>query len=143
MKDNWKIDPAVVFGALCFFFLVYSIVIYLEPTKKNISEIKVADEAKGRLVWQKYNCHTCHQLYGLGGYLGPDLTNVYSKYNGSDLVLKTLFKGGFKQMPTFKMTENEQDLLIAFLRSTDESGSSDPRDYEILHDGMIERNDRE
>lgn len=109
---------------------------------KKVEGIKVEKAAEGRLVWQKYNCQSCHQLYGLGGYLGPDLTNEYSKFSGNHEVLKAFFKGGFKQMPTFSLTKNEEDLLIEFLKETDASGNGDPRNYKLLNDGMIEQNGR-
>ena len=33
----------------------------------------------GKVLYQKYNCTACHQIYGLGGFLGPDLTIVVSQ----------------------------------------------------------------
>lgn len=141
MKRNWKIDPAVFFGVLCFLFLVFSLTIYLKPLKETkIGKIQVEKATKGRLIWQKYNCQSCHQLYGLGGYLGPDLTNTYRKINGSQEVLHYFLTSGNKQMPSFQLTSEEEQLLLDFLKFTNESGSADPRDYETLSNGMIEQN---
>lgn len=138
-----KIKPLHVFSLLCIGFLIFSFSIYMRPLSvKKVEGIKVEKAAEGRLVWQKYNCQSCHQLYGLGGYLGPDLTNEYSKFSGNHEVLKAFFKGGFKQMPTFSLTKNEEDLLIEFLKETDASGNGDPRNYKLLNDGMIEQNGR-
>lgn len=51
-------------------FLAYSFSIYLHPFStaydKRLNRELVSE---GRLVWQKYNCQSCHQFYGLGGYL--------------------------------------------------------------------------
>lgn len=34
---------------------------------------------QGKRVFQAYNCMGCHTLVGNGGYLGPDLTQVYKR----------------------------------------------------------------
>lgn len=137
-----KLKPRHVFIALSVSFLIFTIGLYLKPFDvKKHKHIDYKKASEGRLVLQKYNCQSCHQFYGLGGYLGPDLTNVYSKYNKNEKLIKALMKGGFKQMPSFKLSENEENLLVEFLKSTDASGSSDPRDFKMLNDGMIEQND--
>ena len=93
-------------------------------------------------MWQKYNCQSCHQLYGLGGYLGPDLTNVYSNTKKGEVVIRTLVKYGVKQMPACNMSKNELDNLVEFLKSVDASGKADPRNFNITRTGMIERNEK-
>ncbi len=85
---------------------------------------------EGQLVLQKYNCHTCHQIYGLGGYLGPDLTNVYSRRNQNEDYLKAIIQSGVRQMPGFKITAKEMKSLIAFLKNLDATGSADVKKYE-------------
>jgi nitric oxide reductase subunit C len=97
---------------------------------------KVASE--GRLVWQKYNCQSCHQLYGLGGYLGPDLTYIYSAPGKGEIVIKALVKSGTTQMPSFNLTIEEETNLLQFLKSTDASGQADPRKFLVKSNGMIE-----
>ena len=72
-----SLQPKHIYVTLCTLFLVYSFSIYLQPYFKG-SVADKTDIAAGRIVWQKNNCQSCHQLYGLGGYLGPDLTNEMS-----------------------------------------------------------------
>ena len=78
---NLFAHPKRIFFVLFVCFIAFSVWIYTIPlfSPSQYSEKELHLVAEGRLVWQKYNCHTCHQLYGLGGYLGPDLTNVYSR----------------------------------------------------------------
>lgn len=128
---------------LSFLFLLYSFSIYLKPlyihSKINFDQKKAIE---GRLVWQSYNCQSCHQLYGLGGYLGPDLTNVYSKPSKGESVIKLMVKYGVKQMPTYNIPDKKLSELIEFLKSTDASGKSDPRIFITTKTGMIERHDK-
>lgn len=142
-SESMKIKPIHIFSLLCLAFLIFSFGIYLKPiTAKTSGNVNVSKASEGRLIWQKYNCQACHQLYGLGGYLGPDLTNEYSKFNGNHAALKAMFQGGLKQMPKFDLNEQEEDLLIEFLKQCDESGNADPRNYKIFTNGMIEQNGR-
>lgn len=134
-----KIKTVHIFSILCILFLVYSFNIYLIPLHSKMPEgfdSKVASE--GRLVWQKYNCQSCHQFYGLGGYLGPDLTNIYSAPGKGEVMIKALVKSGTNQMPSFNLTLEEESNLLQFLKSTDASGIADPRKFLVKSNGMIE-----
>ncbi|MEX0995578.1 MAG: c-type cytochrome [Flavobacteriaceae bacterium] len=128
----------ITFMLLSVAFLLFSWSIYVD---ENIYENKPADydaqlQKQGRLVWQKYNCHVCHQLYGLGGFLGPDLTNVSQKgFHYVDAFLKN----GAASMPALELTEEETQQLFEFLKATNASGSSNPKDYRKLWNGMIEQ----
>ena len=69
----------------------------------------------GKLLYQKHNCTSCHQLYGLGGYLGPELTTILSqpeRENYSRAILKT----GTQRMPDFHLKDDETDNIIEFLK---------------------------
>jgi nitric oxide reductase subunit C len=135
-----KFTPLLVFIILCVLFLTYSFSIYLNPLSiKADKGFQIQNASEGKLVWQKYNCQSCHQLYSLGGYLGPDLTNIMSNPNKGEAVVKAMFISGTKQMPAFHLTETEMNSLIAFLKSTDVSGNSDPRKLKTNKIGMIER----
>lgn len=144
MKIKKRHTSTIIFTLLCLAFLIFSMSVYLKPLHvEKFDKKEVAKASEGRIVWQKYNCHVCHQLYGLGGYLGPDLTNVYQKYKSNTEVLRHIFKGGMKQMPIFNLSKEEEDLLITFLKSTNESGIADPRNFKKLSNGMIEQHGKQ
>lgn len=127
--------PIIPFIVLGLSFLAFSFSIYLQPALAP--QAASVGAAEGRLVWQRYNCQSCHQLYGLGGYLGPDLTNVYSAPGKGDAYIRAMLKAGLAPMPVFHLSEEETVQLIAFLKAADESGSASPRDFIILPTGMI------
>lgn len=77
---------------------------------------------EGEKIWQKNNCISCHQLYGLGGYLGPDLTNVASQPNKGEPYIKAFFNSAPGTMPRFHFTEKEKDRLYKFLKHVDQTG---------------------
>lgn len=115
-------------------YLIYSFTLYTSlPVKQCIVDKRVEN---GKLVWQKYNCNSCHQLYGLGGYIGPDLTNVYSKR--SEAFIKAFLKNGTTAMPNFNINDYEMDCLLKYFNTIDNSGKSDPRNFRINNDGTIE-----
>ena len=128
----------ITFLSLSAAFVLFSWTLYSD---ENSYEKKPPDynqelQKQGRLVWQKYNCHVCHQLYGLGGFLGPDLTNVSEK---GFLYIDAFLKNGAASMPAFEITEAETKQLFEFLKATNASGSSNPKDYKKLWNGMIEQ----
>ncbi len=123
----------VVVTLLVIAFLSYSSYIYYRlPVNKYAVDPNAED---GKMVWQKYNCNACHQIYGLGGYLGPDLTNIYS-LKGADYI-KPLVNFGPRTMPAFHLSDIELKDLIAYLKSVDASGKSDPRTFTIHSNGTI------
>lgn len=77
----------------------------------------------GRNTWQEKNCQSCHQLYGLGGYMGPDLTNIIST-NGVNRA-KTFIKYGTGKMPDMSLSDEEVNNLIAYLSWIDKTGKSE------------------
>lgn len=120
---------------LIFSFIIYTICIYFNFSQTNVRISAPAQE--GKLVWQQYGCNSCHQVYGLGGYLGPDLTNVYSK--GGSGYIKAFLKSGTEVMPKFQLTENEINNLAAYLKVVDSSGKSSPHLFKINYDGTIQQ----
>ncbi len=130
--DRQKI---IVLSLLIISFLLYSFSIYISPTQKKETVSLLA--SRGKLAWQQYNCVACHQVYGLGGYLGPDLTNAYSKRGAA--YIKVFLANGTATMPNFYLSDEEIAALIAYLQQVDASGSSDPRSYTIQPDGTIQQ----
>ena len=76
---------------------------------------------RGKLLFQKYNCTSCHQLYGLGGYLGPELTTVISQQGKGEFYANAFLKSGTQRMPDFHLSEEEVNDLVQFLKYVDKT----------------------
>lgn len=129
----WK---RLVFYSLCVGFMVYTYKLWTYEEKPSfVSPRLVAD---GKLVWQKYNCQSCHQFYGLGGYLGPDLTNEFARWNNNARIIEAFIRSGNNRMPSYNLSEDEMKSLLGFLQAMNTTGNADPRHFAIRKDGMIE-----
>jgi nitric oxide reductase subunit C len=106
----------------CFFFIaffIYSFFVYTKGTEQPAT-IKITNEVRtGKLLFQKLNCIACHQLYGLGGYLGPELTTVISQKTKGESYARVFLKNGTRQMPDFKLSDHDIDCLISYLSYID------------------------
>jgi ubiquinol-cytochrome c reductase cytochrome b subunit len=73
--------------------------------------------ARGVALFNSKGCITCHQINGVGGQRGPDLTNVGQRYRRDQLT--TIIMAGGGAMPAYagNMTEEELNALLAFLLS--------------------------
>lgn len=101
------------------------------------SEFMSEDVRSGKHLFQKYNCISCHQIFGLGGYMGPDLTNCISSDGGPQRADIWLRNGSIK-MPNFNLSDQEVNDLIAFLTYIDKTGTSPPKEFEINSIGTID-----
>ncbi|MEZ5966198.1 MAG: cytochrome c [Planctomycetota bacterium] len=77
-------------------------------------------ELRGRQVFLSHNCYACHQIYGFGGFLGPDLTNAAQRVPRARL--EELLTHGSKQMPAFALPAADIDAVEAYLRAVDRTG---------------------
>jgi nitric oxide reductase subunit C len=77
---------------------------------------------EGEILWQNNNCVSCHQFYGLGGYLGPDLTNVISHKSKGPKYVRAFINSGVKSMPKFEFSEEEKENIVQFLTYVDKTG---------------------
>jgi nitric oxide reductase subunit C len=106
-------------------FMIYTFFIYCYcDERETYKSIPNKQALAGWKTWQQYNCQSCHQIYGLGGYMGPDLTNVASDSTKDEKYLKTFLKYGTGKMPNFNLNDTEVFSLIAFLKWVDKSGYS-------------------
>ncbi|WKZ61392.1 MAG: cytochrome c [Cyclobacteriaceae bacterium] len=133
MKESHKYG---LYVGLLLSFSVYTMFVYTQPVVVD-AQIS-ADPAVGKMIWQERNCSACHQLYGLGGFLGPDLTNVYSATGKGSLYIKAFVSSGTTVMPSFDMSEKELEHLLAFLAHVDASGKADPKTFKRNVSGTIE-----
>jgi nitric oxide reductase subunit C len=108
---------AVLFGLMT--LLVYSDYPNAAPV------VRLSEDAQaGNTLWLKHNCQTCHQLYGFGGFLGPDLTN-YVQGMSRARYDRMLTEGGGR-MPAFHLSDTERGQLLAFFREIDTTGQGEP-----------------
>ncbi len=106
----------LIFITLFVIFILYSAIVYTSGTQGVAANEKATE---GKLIFQKYNCTACHQLYGLGGYLGTDLTSLISQHGKGELYAKAILKTGTPRMPDFHLKDEEIDALIEFLKYVD------------------------
>jgi len=117
-------------------FLCYSFYLY-KKSYDGTATVSESPADKGKRIWQEKNCNACHQVYGLGGYLGPDLTNIYS--SRGEAHIKAFLQSGTNIMPAFALNDDEVSQLLAYLKSMDATGVAAPDKLKINYDGTIER----
>ena len=115
-----------IFGTLFTAYSLYTASVYLAGTSETapttISFDKQAQE--GKRIYQQYNCVSCHQLYGLGGYLGPELTTGYSDAARGPLIMRAFLENGGQRMPNFHFTKDQLDCIMSYLRYADAAAVS-------------------
>lgn len=133
------IDKRFVFAGLCLAFALYSARVYTTGTLSTHGA-PMNDLARyGQQVYQQYNCVACHQFYGLGGYMGPDLTNVMSRRG--EAYSRAFITAGTAAMPNFGLSAEEVDGLIAFLAFVDSTGTYPAQNYEVAWYGTVAQED--
>ncbi len=91
----------------------------------------------GKTLYQEKNCTACHQLYGLGGHMGPDLTNVISALDKGADYARAFIESGTEKMPDFDLDEAQVDAVVQFLEFVDSAGTYPPRQPEINWYGTV------
>jgi nitric oxide reductase subunit C len=118
-------------------FAIFNGFIYM--SNENENPIKLTEQAlQGQRLWQENNCWSCHQTYGLGGYLGPDLTNVYSAENKGRTYIKAFLNSGVKTMPKFNFSESEKEALVSYLKFIDSTGYYPNYNAKFKPNGWVE-----
>ncbi|MBL7899195.1 MAG: cytochrome c [Crocinitomicaceae bacterium] len=104
-----------IFFSLVFAYISFSIFVYTKGTDTKSGMNMNARE--GKKIFQEKNCIACHQIYGLGGYMGPDLTNVISLKG--ELYTRSFIENGTAKMPDFDLNTRQVNALIAYLSFID------------------------
>ena len=81
-------------------------------------------QAEGKKLFQEHNCIACHQIYGLGGYLGADLTTVITTSGKGEEYARSFIRYGTNQMPDFNLNEKEIGYIIEYLRHVDKTATT-------------------
>lgn len=98
-----------------------------------------AEARLGQKIYQDKNCIACHQFYGLGGYMGPDLTNVIS--TRGEAYAGAFIAAGTVRMPNFNLSPDEVSALVAFLGFVDQTGTYPPTNYAVAWTGNVSQED--
>lgn len=120
---SWR---ALLFGSLVCAYIGLSVIAYTDHGGPPSGQPLTSRERSGLEVWRKNNCQVCHQIYGFGGFLGPDLTNVVDDERSDDDFVKILTVG-YKKMPAINLSDEECVAVLAFLRAVNRTGRSQPR----------------
>ena len=68
--------------------------------------------------------HSLSQLYGLGGFLGPELTTAWSDPAKGELYMRSILKHGGLRMPDFKLSEHQIDCVLSYLKYVDSTATT-------------------
>lgn len=115
-----------VFGLLFVSFVSYSLLVYTKGTHSRIALDEKTNMMvdQGKQLFQQYNCIACHQLYGLGGFLGPELTTAWSDPARGEMYMRTFLKYGGPRMPNYHFNERQISSLVSFLRYIDSTATT-------------------
>jgi len=105
----------IMLGVLVACFAVQTGLVYTDDVDLQLSEQAV----EGRRLFHEKSCQVCHQLWGQGGFLGPDLTNSASRVDETRLA--SLLTVGSGQMPALHFDEAQIAAMRAFLRELDDA----------------------
>jgi nitric oxide reductase subunit C len=109
----------ILMGGLVAAFGVQTAFVYTDGTAERLSPLD-AEALAGRRIFHAHNCQSCHQIYGFGGFLGPDLTNAAPRLSRERL--DSILTHGAGQMPAFHLAPDEIDAVHAYLRALDRTG---------------------
>jgi nitric oxide reductase subunit C len=119
------VQRKLLMGGLLASFAIQTAMVYADDTASVRFEVLSEDALEGRRVWHQYNCQTCHQIHGFGGFLGPDLTNYGLRM--TDERVADVLTNGAAQMPAFHLSDGEIDALWVFFEELAEMGQGVPR----------------
>ena len=100
-------------GVLVACFAVQTGLVYSDDVDLQLSEKAI----EGRRLFHEKACQVCHQLWGQGGFLGPDLTNSASRVDETRLA--SLLTVGSGQMPALHFDQAQIAAMRAFLQELD------------------------
>lgn len=131
MSRDWgaileRTTPRVL-GGLGALFLCMTVFVHLDPGRSPAARHPSPLALAGRQQWMQHGCATCHQVYGLGGYLGPDLTNVHSRRD--EEFIRFVLTNGYGTMPRMKLSQQAVSELMAYLAYLDTTGEYPPKHW--------------
>ena len=126
-----------ILRSFCATFAVYSAYVWTAGTDIPQTRPPGHQVKAGLALYQEMNCIACHQLYGLGGHMGPDLTNVVSAADKGVDYARAFIENGTSKMPDYNLSEAQVDALVQFLEFVDSTGTYPPKHPEISWYGTV------
>lgn len=135
----WRVP---VFAAIVGAFFLQGALVWSDWGPRPGSTIEISPLARvGQRIFRERNCQACHQLYGMGGFLGPDLTNAAQRVPPGRFA--EILRDGTRSMPAFRLDEFSQRALFAYLEAVDATGQgtppAPPGEFGALFDAALER----
>lgn len=128
------VQRKLLMGCLVAAFAIQTTLVYSDETASTF-ETLTEEAVRGRRLWHKHNCQSCHQIHGFGGFLGPDLTNAAQRL--TDERLEEVLTVGVAQMPAFHLNEDERLDIAMFLDELSVMGIGVPRRYKPLDPAVV------
>jgi len=110
--------PKKILFMLALLVITYLFIIFILYKVHKTKDITL-NSNKGLKVWLQHKCYSCHKIYGLGGFLAPDLTNVTNRLSFTNFSL--LITEGTINMPKFLLSKLELLYLFSFFKSLEPS----------------------
>lgn len=104
-------------------FCIQTFLVYLDETGRKSPPLSPLAR-EGQNIWLANNCQACHQVYGFGGFLGPDLTNAAKRVQPQRF--QKILSEGSAQMPAYHFSEKDQQAIVQFLQELDRTGQGMP-----------------
>jgi len=120
-------------------YLLVTFAVFRLPSQSALPESSAFSKvSRGLEIWQESRCHVCHSLYGLGGHLGPDLTNEHS-LRGPEFI-RAFVLAGRPGMPAYpEISESDMDALLSYLKHIDSTVEYPVRGSGIAPFGRIKK----
>jgi nitric oxide reductase subunit C len=115
-SSGWRVTA---YGVVLAAFFVQGSLVWADVGGPETAPLSASARA-GQDLWRAGNCESCHQLYGMGGFLGPDLTNVARRRSTEEI--DTMLSHGRGLMPNFGLPASDRAALEAFFRELDRTG---------------------
>jgi len=115
----------IVLWTLLAVYACVSVVAHTDYPRRSDDPLLNGLEQDGLRLWRANNCQACHQIYGFGGFLGPDLTNRVNDDTPDD-TFWWILRDGLGRMPAFDFGDSEREALMAYLRAVNRTGRSQP-----------------
>lgn len=123
MERTWWRIPAFTAVASCFF--VQGGFVWADVgSHPGSTETIPALAREGEDLFRAKDCQACHAVFGMGGFLGPDLTNAATRVPQGRF--DALLQDGRGPMPAFHLDAHQREAVWAYLQAVDTTGQGTP-----------------